>query len=330
MLTMRIPGFLAMLVLCLSPAHAETKLSQVTLTVGFSPGGGTDTFARLFGRYLPNYLQDIAVIVQNMPGSGSLKAVQSLSTPAAPGTVSVGTFNYGLITESMVSPERVHIKLSDYRWIGSLASVPAICFAWQGTGVRSLEDLKRRATFNVGAPAVGSSNYVNGMMMKNVLGLPVRVVTGYPGSADERLAIERGELDGGCGAWSSIPPDWISARKIVPLVNFSVVPVMDLPASTPTALALAPSETDRQLVKFFTAPSTLGRPFIVSRTTPAETVELLRNAFDKVAKDAQFLAEAARMNLPADAVDGKKAEQIVSEIYATPTNVIESAKTYMQ
>lgn len=328
---MKLRSVLGVLLLCSSPVLAETKITQVTITVGFSPGGGTDTYARLFGRYLPTYLVDgIKVVVQNMPGSGSLKAVQSLSAPPVAGNVSVVTFNYGLITESLLSPERIHLQLNDYRWIGSLASVPAICFAWRATGIRTLDDVKRRSTFNLGAPAVGSSNYINEMLMKNVLGLPVRAVTGYPGSADERLAIERGELDGGCGAWSSLPPDWIEQKKIVPLVSFSVVPVAGLPADTPAALDLAKAEKDRQLVTFFTAPSALGRPFITSKNTPAHVVDALRRALDKVAQDPQFLEEAKRLNLPMDPISGERAEEIVSQIYETAPDVIESAQSYMQ
>lgn len=319
------------LVLFISAANAQADLSAVNIVVGFSPGGGTDTYARLLGRHLGKHIPgDAKVTVQNMPGSGSLKAVQSLANPTAPGAVSMVTFNYGLITESQFNPDQVRAKFTDFHWIGSLAPVPAVCFAWAATGIRTLDDLRKRARFNIGAPAIGSSNHVNGMLLKNVAQTSTHVVTGYPGSADERIAIERGELDGGCGAWSSIPPDWFEKDKIIPLVSFSTSPVEGLSNDVPFIGDVAQTKDEKQLVNLLIGPSALGRPFIMARETPERIVTLLRSGFQDASKDSRLLEEAKKMNLPIEVISGGEAEKLVAAIYATPQKVIEDAKALVR
>ncbi len=312
-------------------AQSQSALTAVNIVVGFSPGGGTDTYARLLGRHIGNHIPgDPKVTVQNMPGSGSLKAVQSLATPSAPGTISMVTFNYGLITESQFNPEQVRTKLTDYKWIGSLDSVPAVCFSWAASGIKTLDDLRKRTRFNIGAPAVGSSNHVNGMLLKNVARTPTHVVTGYPGSADERIAIERGELDGGCGAWSSIPPDWIRNGSITPLVSFSTTPVAGLPPGVPFIGDVASGEQEKQLVNLLIGPSALGRPFIVSADTSAQVMAILQTGFEGAAKDPHLLQEASKMKLPINVVSGAEAEKLVAAIYATSVKVISDAKALVR
>lgn len=306
---------------------APPRFESISLVVGFSPGGGTDAYARLLARFLPRHLDgQPKVVVQNLPGSGSLKAVQMLAQSAPKGAAVLVAFNYGLITESQLDPERARVRLSEYRWIGSLAPVPAVCFAWHAVGVRSWADLMKRPQFIVGAPAIGSSNHINAMLMRNVLGAPIKVVTGYPGSADERMAIERGELEGGCGGWSSVPPDWIAQGRIAPLVSFATGPVDGLPASVPLARDIARSARDKQVIDLMIGPSVLGRPFIVAKDTPDDQVAALRAAFEHAAADPDLLAEARRAALPIEVVAGSRAEQLVAELYATPPEVVAAAR----
>jgi len=312
-------------------ADATPRFDTINIVVGFSPGGGTDAYARLLARFLPRHLEgEPKVLVQNMPGSGSLKAVQSLAAGAPKRSAVIVAFNYGLITDSQLNPDRARVRLSDYNWIGSLAPVPAICYAWRATGVASWTDLKARTQFTVGAPAVGSSNHINAMMLKNVLRAQVRAVTGYPGSADERLAVERGELDGGCGAWSSVPPEWIAQNKIAPLVSFASSAVDGVPEGVPFAVDLADTPQRKAIIRMLIGPSEVGRPFIMARDAPAEDVAALRRAFETVANDREFLAEAKRIGLPISVIPGIRAEELIARIYATPADVIAAAKGIME
>jgi tripartite-type tricarboxylate transporter receptor subunit TctC len=302
------------------------------ITVGFSPGGGNDLYARLLARYLKKHLPgDASVLVRNLPGSGSLKAVQSLQLETRD-EINVVTFNYGLITESQVKPERIKLKLSEAGWIGSMTSVLPLCFAWHTTGVKTWADVMKRPRFAVGAPAIGSSNYIYGAILKNILKGPVQIVTGYSGSSQERIAIERGELDGGCGALSSLPPHWVEQKLIVPLLTFSPddPDLAKAGIKVPFIQEMVSAKEDKQLLDMPIRPANVGRPFIVAASVDPKVRATLRAAFDATMKDPEMLADAKKMGLPIKPVSGVTAQKMVEEIYEIPQSVVDKAREILQ
>jgi hypothetical protein len=160
-----------------------------------------------------------------------------------------------------------------------------------------------------------------------MFGIAVRHVTGYAGSAEQRLAIERGELDGDCGAWSSVPPDWISNRKVNPVISFAPVQIPGLPPGVPFAGDLAPSQEAKEVLDILMNADALGRPFVVSKQVPADRLAILRTAFDATTRDAQFLAETDKLDLPVvGPISGPEAEQLVASIYAASPRLIARAQ----
>jgi hypothetical protein len=160
-----------------------------------------------------------------------------------------------------------------------------------------------------------------------MFGIAVRQVTGYAGSAQQRMAIERGELDGDCGAWSSVTPDWVANDKVNPLITFTPLPIPKVKSGVPFAGDLAPNQEARDVLNVLMAADALGRPFVVSKQVPADRLAILRAAFDATMKDAQFLAETAKLDLPVEGpIMGPEAEQIVASIYAAPPSVIARAQ----
>jgi tripartite-type tricarboxylate transporter receptor subunit TctC len=319
----------ALLATAAGAAQAATEFKTMTIVVGFSPGGGYDAYARVlsrhFGRHLPGTPN---VVVQNMPGSSSLKAVHFLDANAQKDGTIVTAFNPGLITESLLAPEKIRFKFTDVAWVGSITRDLRACYAWGATGIKTWDDLIKAKEFNIGAPAAGTSTYMNAAVLKNLFGVKFRQVTGYPGSAEERLAIERRELDGGCGAWSSNPPDWIEQKKINPLVSFSPVPIPNMYGNPPFVGDLAKSQDDKDLLNVLIAADAVGRPYVASKQVPAERLAALRKAFDDTMKDSEFLAEAAKMNLPVDGpLPGAEAAKILDSIYAAPPALVARAKT---
>jgi len=310
-------------------AQSSAELKSLTFVVGSSAGGGYDTYARVLARHIGRHLPPSppSILVQNMPGASSLKAVQYLDAAAPKDGSVVSAFNPGLITESLLNAEKIRFRFSDVAWIGSITRDLRVCYAWAATGIRSFDDLKRYGRFNMGAPAPGTSSFINAAMLKNLFGVAVRQVTGYPGSAEQRLAIERGELDGDCGAWSSVPPDWISGGKVVPLVKFAPLPIPGLPADVPFIGDLTPSRETKELLAILTAPDALGRPYIASKQVPPERLAALRKAFDDTMRDAQFLAETEKLDLPVTGpIPGREAERIVEAIYAAPAPLVARAQ----
>jgi hypothetical protein len=236
-------------------------------------------------------------------------------------------FDPALIVGSIINPDQIRFKFSDVAWVGSITRDFRACYAWATTGIKTWDDLKKYKHFNIGAQAPGTSSYVNAAMLKNIFGIMVRHVTGYTSSAEQRLAIERGELDGGCGTWSSMPPDWINSKKVNPVIKFSPVVLPGLSEEVPLARDLTPNHRARDVLDLLTAPDAFGRPYVVSKWVPTDRVVMLRTAFDATMKDAQFLAEAENLGLPvSDPIPGSEAEKIIGSIYAAPSDLVAHAQ----
>src|SRR5262249_28290164 len=172
----------------------------------------------------------------------------------------------------------------------------------------------------------GTSNDTNERILKNVFGVKVQRVPGYPGSAEQRIAVERGELDGDCGAWSSVPQEWVEGKKIVPVIKSGPLTPPDMPPDVPYSVDIAPSEHDRQVVRMLLASAQVGRPFIASQAVPAERIRILRDGFNATMKDPEFTAELEKLRLPASPKTGEEALQVVEGIYATPDDIVAAAR----
>ena len=315
---------LAALLASSSAVAQATAIRTLRIVVGFAVGGGYDAYARMLSRHMGRHLPGTpVVIVQNMPGAAGLKALQYLDNGAPTDGSVIAAFNPGSITEFLVNPDAYRFNFMDVAWVGSITRDLRACYAWAATGIKTFDDLKRSKQFNMGAPARGTSTYMDAAVLKNVFGVAVHQVMGYSGSAEQRIAIERGELDGDCGAWSSLPPDWLTGRKINTLISFSPVPIPGLPSGVPFVRDLAPTQEAKDALDILMTTDTLGRPYAASRQVPAARLAALRRAFDATTKDAQFLAEAEKLNLPVvGSVSGADAEKIVASLYAAPSALI--------
>jgi tripartite-type tricarboxylate transporter receptor subunit TctC len=311
-----------------TPASAQDFYAgkTVTLTVGYSAGGGYDQYARLlarhFGRYVPG---NPNVIVQNMPGAATLTAVRSLSTTAPRDGTAVTMFDPGLLLESLSQPERFKVRFSDYQWLGGMSREVTLCYAWHATGIKTLNDMLARKEFLIGLTAKGSAVYANGRALQKLFNAPIRQIAGYPGSNEQRIAVERGELEGACASWSAIPQDWARNHRINPLVRFAPTQPADMPA-TPYVNDLAKNDEDRALLNILNAPGELGRPFIMAREVPRERVRILTDAFARTLKDATLLAEARKQSLPIELFSAEESETIIRNIYAASPELIRRVK----
>ena len=309
-------------------AQTPVEFRTINIVVGSTAGGGYDTYARVLARHINRYIPgQPSVIVQNMPGASSLKAVRYLDNgPPTDGSV-ITAFNPGLLNESLLNADKVGFKLTGVAFVGSITRDLRACYAWGATGIKTFEDLKKARQFNMGAPAPGTSSYINEAILKNMFGIAVRQVTGYAGSAQQRMAIERGELDGDCGAWSSVTPDWVANDRVNPLITFTPLPIPKLKPGVPFAGDLAPTQEAKDVLNILMAADALGRPFVVSKQVPADRLAVLRTAFDRAMKDAQFLAETQKLDLPVEGpIAGPEAERIVASIYAAPPSLIARAQ----
>jgi tripartite-type tricarboxylate transporter receptor subunit TctC len=328
-------GALAALVAAgFGPASAEDfyKGRTINLIVGNTAGGGYDANTRLLARHLGRHIPgNPDIVVQNLPGAASLTSVQYVDASAPKDGTAIVDFNFGLITESKMNPTKIKVDFTKFAWIGSISQDLSVCFVWRPVGIKTLADAQKYPKeLHFGLTAVGSSSDVNAHITKSIFKVPIHQVSGYPGSAEQKLAIERGELDGACGAWSSTPPDWIRNDSIVSLLKFAPVSGYDLPPEVPFAADVAPSKQDADVINLLTAPTQVGRPFIASQQVPADRVEILRRAFDATMKDPGFLADAEKQRLPVSPKTGEECLQTIKEIYALPEAVVAAAKKVLE
>ena len=299
----------------------------VTLVVGYSAGGGYDQYTRLlarhFGRYIPG---NPHVLVQNMPGAASLTSVRYLSTTAPKDGTVITMFDPGLILESLVSPEKFNVKFSDYHWLGAMSREVTICYSWHTTGIKNWDDMMKRKEFLIGLTAKGSAVYANGATLRRIFNAPIRQIPGYPGSNEQRLAVERGELEGACASWSAIPQDWITNRKINVLARFGPQRPDDMPESVPYVNDLVTAQEQQDLLDILNAPGILGRPFIVAKEAPRERVEVLISALSQSLKDKALLAEAQKQSLPIELFSAEESETIIQKIYSASPRLIQKVR----
>ena len=301
----------------------------ITLIVGYSAGGGYDQYARMlarhYGRHIPG---NPNVIVQNMPGAASMTSVRYLDATAPKDGTVITSFDPGLITQVLTADKPV-VNFANFQWIGTLLRDIRICYAWHTTGIKTIADTIKRKEFLIGVTAKGSNAYVNGAILRNVLKVPVRQIAGYPGSAEQRMALERGELEGNCGSWTAMPPDWLVQKKINPLLRFSQKRPADMAAGR--ALCARPCE-DAGGQGRHRHPQLAGRVGAAVHCRQTGAGGSRGSVARGLAGDAEGRGVPRRRkeaDLLLDPVEGEEAEKIMAQIYAAPPDLIRKAKAVL-
>ena len=322
---------LAGLVPLLARADDFYKGKSFTIVVGFSPGGGYDINARTLSRYISGHIPgNPTIVVQNMPSAGSLTSVRYLDVNAPKDGTVMTTFNAGLVTQSVVTPDKVQLDFRKYSWIGVITPDFRVCYGYGPKGVKSWDDMMHRKEFILGSTGRSSGNYINGATLREVFHAPVKQILGFPGSAEQRLAIERGELEGNCGSWSAMPQDWVVHDKINPLVRFARARPADMPQRVPFVEDLATTSEQRDLLAMLDASAELGRPLIVAKTVPPTRVNVLRMAFRATLDEPSFRTEALAQSMPLEPVAGEEAAAIINQIYSAPPELARRVKDVLE
>jgi tripartite-type tricarboxylate transporter receptor subunit TctC len=316
-----------------SPARAQTaeefyRGRTVTILVGFTAGGGYDLYARLLGRHIGQHIPgNPTVVVQNMPGAGSMKATQYVYGVAAKDGLTLATVSRGMVTEPLLNA--ANFDATKLTWLGTVTSETSVCATWKTSAVKTWDDMFARE-FSLGGSAVGADPDTFALIMRNVFGAKVKLVTGYPGGNDINLAMERHEVDGRCGwSWTSLKSQKNWLPQINVLVQFNLEKNADLP-DVPVALERARDDAQRQVLRLLIAGQYVGRPFFTSPDIPAERKAALRAAFDATMKDPQFLADAAKLDLEISPIGAATIDAFLAELYRTPKDVVGKAVAAIQ
>ena len=325
LVALSVAGSLASGVVGTSGAQAADAFAgkSLKLVVGMPPGGGADAYARLLQRHIVRHLPGKpSIVVQNMPGAGSLRSVQFMATVPDDATT-IATFTSTLLVDSLLSPEQSKVDFRAFHFIGNISEDTRVCYIRAGFGPATLADLRGGKPFIFGAT---TASLPEALMVRNLIDLNMRIVRGYAGSADKRLALEKGEVDADCGGWTSIPPGWKAQRVVTVFLRVSpaVLPGMD--PAVPFGGDLVKSADDRRIFEFLTAYTRIGRPFMVKRNVPPEQLQALRTAFDAAVADPELKADAERMEMTVLPMSGAEVDRQIAQMYDTPRALIERAR----
>ncbi len=301
---------------------------QVRLLIGYSAGGGYDTYARLLSRHLGKHIPgNPTVVPQNMPGAGSLRMANFLYNVAPKDGTVIGTFGRGIAMEPLLSGVGTQFDARKFSWLGSLNNEVSLCVAWHESGVKTMQDLQTQELI-VGGTGSGSDTVIFPIVVRNLLGADIRLISGYPGGNDVLLAMERGEVDGRCGwsysSLSSTRGDWLEQGRITILTQLALAKHPDL-SGYPIITDFADSENELEAMEIIFSRQVMGRPYLAPPGIPAERLQALRRALDSVARDPEFLSDAGQLQLEVNPVSGEDVDALLARIYGASDAAIELA-----
>ncbi|TDI58913.1 MAG: hypothetical protein E2O94_03765 [Alphaproteobacteria bacterium] len=305
------------------------KGKTITLYIGYSAGGGYDTYARTIGRVIGKHIPgNPKVIAKNRPGAGSLKLTNELYNSLPKDGTVIATFGRGMVMEPLFGNKRAKFDPAKFTWLGSANNEVSVCIAWHESPIQTLDDFLTKPMI-VGGTGPGSDTDVFPKVLNNIIGTKLRLVTGYPGGNDINLATERGEVEGRCGySWSSLKsrfPQWLTGKKVQILLQMSTAKHPDLP-DVPFVMDLAKTERDRKILELVFARQAWGRPFAAPPNLPADRAKALQAAFMATMKDPDFLEDAKKQKLEIAPISGEKIGQLIAQLYASPKDIVEAAK----
>ena len=325
-------------VVCLLIAPVGTGFSQtpaeffgrtsMRLIISADPGGSYDQIGRLVSRHLGKHIPgNPRVVPENMLGASGRVAANYLYHAAPKDGSVIGVIQQSIPMGQALGESGTQYDAARFNWIGSPVRLDETLVVWHTTGVRTIEDAKKKEVI-IGATSPTGMNYVYPKLANELLGTKFKIVSGYPGGTPIVLALERGEVEGrGSNPWSewkASKPDWVREGKIIALMQMSLFKHPDLP-DVPLMIDLAPNDTVRSIFELVSITGEIGRPFVTAPGVPPGRVALLRKAFDDTMKDPDFLADAARTQLEITPVSGGEVERLVTEIYQTPKAVADKA-----
>jgi tripartite-type tricarboxylate transporter receptor subunit TctC len=304
----------------------------ISLLVGSSAGGGYDLYARLLARHMASHIPGHpTIVVQNMTGAGTLRlALYMYSVAAKDGTV-IGSFSRSVPFAPLMGLPGANFDPMKYLWLGSIATDSWTCIAWKDAPVRSWHDLLT-TDFTVGGMGKTSDPDVYARLVTNAFNAKIKLVTGYPGTDDIALAVQRREVDGICGysvnSLFATHGDWIADRQVTVLVQGALKPDPRLPG-VPSILDEATSDSQRAMLRLALAPQAMARAFVLPPGTREDRVATLRQAFAETMTDPAFLAEAKGRGLDVDPLTGEQVLALLKDAYATPPDVVQQAQKVM-
>jgi tripartite-type tricarboxylate transporter receptor subunit TctC len=297
--------------------------------VGSNTGGSYDTYSRLLAQFMGRHIPgNPTLVVENMPGASGVKSAQYIGEIAPKDGTVIGMFNQSMPQRQMFEPDQVHFDLAKFSWIGAMNTSTTVFITWHASGVKTLEDAKKKEVV-MGALSATGGNSVYPLLINAFLGTRFKVVLGYQGGNTIQLAMERGEVDGRAAVvWSGLKagwPHWIAEKKINVLLQTGLSKEKDLP-DVPLLLDLAKNDEEKAIFRFVSSDSAMGFPVTAPPGIPADRLAALQKAFSDTMKDPELLRIAAERKLEIEPSTGQEVKKVVEDLISTPKDVIAKIK----
>jgi tripartite-type tricarboxylate transporter receptor subunit TctC len=305
---------------------------SLNIVVGHEAGTGYDFFGRTLARHITRHLPgNPAAVPQNMPGAGGLRAANWLYNVAARDGTVVSVLAPETALKPIFGDSAASYDPAKFTWIGNMDESVATCTVSARSGITSVEQLlTREAVFGATGIAAPTSKFAYALV--NFLGAKIKIVQGYKGSNDLRIALNRGEIEGACGpSHSTLKTQWkddIDSGRIRALVQFGLTKLADLKGAA-HIYDYAKSKEDREVFDVAFGPHVLGRPVLAPPGVPADRARALRAAFMRTMQDTELLAETSKLGLEIRPASGAEVEALVARFAAFPKSVIERATAGM-
>ena len=285
------------------------KGKNLVLVVPYKPGGGYDTWGRLLAPYLAKYT-GARTIVKNMPGADGMLAVNEVYT-AAPNGLTINIQNaVACVTNQIAEVKGVRYDLLKYSWIGRTTTDRRVLAMRKGASVKTVQDLiNSKKPIKIGATGLGGSTYVDAVITKNALKLPIEIIHGYDSSSEIDLGLLRGEIDGTYGSYSSRLKMIKGGEQFV-ILQSGTQRAAEL-SKIPTWMEIAPTDHAKQILEVLDAMHATGRPLAAPPGIPGDRLAFLRQAFDKTMQDPDFIKSAEKAKREVNYLSGQDMEKLI-------------------
>lgn len=296
-----------------------------TISIITSGGGAYEAYGRMFARHMPKYIPGHpTIIVQAMPGAGGARAASFLYKAAARDGTVIGGVHGAVLTAPFLNPGAADFDVTRFGWIGNATRDKYVGYVWHTAPVQSLEDAKTKQLI-VGGTSVGGLGIDMAIVMKDIFGYKLKIVSGYKTSNETKIALERGEIEGTVGnAWSSLnQTDWLARKLVRVIVQHGSSKHREL-LDVPLLRDLARNEAERQMVDILNVRDEITRPYLAPPGIPPARLEVLRRAFDATVRDEAFLADVRRQKLEIEGPSsGEDVAAVADSIAKTPPTVVQ-------
>ena len=301
------------------------KGKNVTIYIGFSPGGTYDLFGRMVARHMAKHIPGQPnVIASNMPGAGGITAANFMFRAAPKDGTAMSISTQNIAIEEALKNKAVQYKSNEFNWIGRATSNIEIHVLSTKSPGHTIEAAKTHET-PVASTGPGSPSDSYPRLLNATLGTKYKVIRGFPGSTDGLLAIERGEVDGALTSWNTMKStrmNWLTEGRAVLPIQYVMKRSPEL-KDVPTPLELATNDADRKLLTFGISSAEIGRSFFAPPGVPADRVKALREAFNATMKDPDLLAEVQKAQLDFEPATGEELAKIIADTLAADETTIE-------